>query len=81
MPDTVANNEQVRLIIIDILGVDADTAVPEATITDSLGGDVLDGVDITMAVEQAFSLRLTDDEVEACETVGDWQQLVERRLA
>jgi acyl carrier protein len=81
MPDTVANNEQIRQIITDILEADADTVVPEAVIEEELGGDVLDRVDITMSIEQAFALRLTDDEVEACSTVGDWQQLVERRLA
>jgi acyl carrier protein len=81
MTDTVANNEQVRQIIADHLCTDDGATTPEASLIDDLGADSLDAVEITLAVEQAFVIRVSDDEAETCLTVGDWQQIVERKLA
>lgn len=81
MTDTVANNEQVRQIIVDHLCVDADTVTPDASLIDDLGADSLDVVEVTLAVEDAFTVQITDDEAAGCSTVGEWQTLVEKKLA
>jgi acyl carrier protein len=81
MPDTTARAEQVREIIVDHLSVDAADATDTANLADDLGADSLDCVELTMAVEGAFNISVSDVEAEECLTVGDWQALVERKLA
>lgn len=81
MTEQVARAEQVREIIVDHLCVDADTVTPTANLIDDLGADSLDCVEVTMAIEEAFTIRVDDTEAEACKTVGDWQALVERKIA
>lgn len=44
-----------------------------------LGGD-LDDVELVQDIEQAFGIRLPDDELSRCRTVGDLFQLVAARL-
>lgn len=81
MSDQVARAEQVREIIRDHLCVDADTVTPTASLQGDLGADSLDWVEVTMAIEDAFKIKVPDDEANACTTVADWQALVERKLA
>lgn len=81
MTDQVARAEQVREIIVDHLSVDAADATDTANLADDLGADSLDCVEVTMAVEEAFAISVSDAEAEECKTVGDWQALVERKLA
>lgn len=81
MSDQVARAEQVREIIRDHLSVDAADATDTANLADDLGADSLDCVEVTMAVEEAFSIRIDDSEANDCKTVGDWQALVERKIA
>lgn len=41
-----------------------------------LGGDYLDTVEFLMSVESLFSVGITDDESEGCNTVGDVAELL-----
>ena len=81
MTDTVANNEQVRQIITEHLCVDADLVTPAATLAEDLGADSLDCVEVTLAIEDAFKVKISDVEAERCTTVGDWQAIVATKLA
>lgn len=81
MTDQVARAEQVREIIVDHLAVDAADATDTANLADDLGADSLDCAEVTMAVEEAFAISISDVEAEACKTVGDWQAIVERKIA
>ncbi len=61
--------------IIDILkestGVSTAQIIPEAHITDDLGADSLDTVEIVMRLEEAFDILIEDEESEKMFTVQD----------
>jgi len=63
--------DRIKKIIIDQLGVDEDQVTPDASITDDLGADSLDRVELVMAIEQEFNVEISDEEAEKIETVQD----------
>jgi acyl carrier protein len=67
----VATFDKVKKIIVEQLGVDEDEVTLEASITDDLGADSLDQVELVMAFETEFNIDIPDDEAEKIKTVGD----------
>ena len=57
--------------VVDQLGVDDDEVTTEATIQEDLGADSLDLVDLVMAVEEEFDVKIADEDLEGIKTVGD----------
>jgi acyl carrier protein len=68
MADTL---ERVKKIIVEQLGVEESEVTPEASITDDLGADSLDQVELVMAFETEFGIDIPDEEAEKIKTVGD----------
>ncbi|MCH5195072.1 MAG: acyl carrier protein [Oscillospiraceae bacterium] len=70
--------EKIRDIIADQLDVTDKNSITEASvITDDLGADSLDVVDLVMAIEDEFSVEIPEDQVENIKTVGDIVKYVE----
>jgi len=63
--------DKVKKIITEQLGVDEAEVTPEASITDDLGADSLDQVELVMAFETEFNIDIPDEEAEKIKTVGD----------
>jgi acyl carrier protein len=63
--------ERVKKIIIEQLGVEDNEVTPEASITEDLGADSLDQVELVMAFETEFGIDIPDEEAEKIKTVGD----------
>ncbi len=63
--------DKVKKIIVEQLGVDAEEVTPEASITEDLGADSLDQVELVMAFETEFSIDIPDEEAEKIKTVAD----------
>jgi acyl carrier protein len=63
--------DRVKKIIVEQLGVDESEVTPEASITDDLGADSLDQVELVMAFETEFNIDIPDEEAEKIKTVGD----------
>ncbi|MBV9102806.1 MAG: acyl carrier protein [Candidatus Eremiobacteraeota bacterium] len=63
--------EKVKKIIVEQLGVDESEVTPEASITEDLGADSLDQVELVMAFETEFNIDIPDEEAEKIKTVGD----------
>ena len=63
--------DKVKKIIVEQLGVDESEFTPEASITDDLGADSLDQVELVMAFETEFNIDIPDEEAEKIKTVGD----------
>ncbi|MGI6012744.1 MAG: acyl carrier protein [Oscillospiraceae bacterium] len=63
--------EQVRDIIVETLGVDAEQVTPEASLTDDLGADSLALAELMMAVEEASDITIADEALEDLKTVAD----------
>jgi len=69
--------DRVKKIIVEQLGVDEAEVTPEASITDDLGADSLDQVELVMAFESEFNIDIPDEEAEKIKTVGDAVKRVE----
>ena len=63
--------EKVRKIICDQLDVAEDDVTMESSITEDLGADSLDVVDLIMSLEEEFDAEIPDEEAENIKTVGD----------
>lgn len=70
--------EKVKDLIAEQLDVaDKDGITEASSITDDLGADSLDVVDLVMALEDEFSVEIPEDEVENIKTVGDIVKYIE----
>jgi acyl carrier protein len=63
--------ERVKKIIVEQLGVEDNEVTSEASITEDLGADSLDQVELVMAFETEFGIDIPDEEAEKIKTVGD----------
>lgn len=63
--------DKVKDIIVDQLDVDAADVTMDSSITEDLGADSLDVVDLVMSLEEEFDIEIPDDQVENIKTVGD----------
>lgn len=63
--------DKLKELVVDQLGVDDDEVTTEATIQEDLGADSLDLVDLVMAVEEEFDVKIADKDLEGIKTVGD----------
>ncbi|MGI8747036.1 MAG: acyl carrier protein [Deinococcus sp.] len=61
--------EQVKEVIVDKLGVDADKVVPDARFVEDLGADSLETVELIMGLEDKFSVSIADEDAEQIRTV------------
>lgn len=72
--------EKVKDLIADQLDVaDKDSITEGSSITDDLGADSLDVVDLVMALEDEFGIEIPEDEVENIKTVGDIIKYIEEK--
>ena len=63
--------EQVRDIIVETLGCDAEQVTMDASLADDLGADSLASVELVMALEEAAGVTIDDADVANPKTVGD----------
>lgn len=71
--------DKIREIIVEQLDVDEDKVTPDASITEDLGADSLDVVDLVMSIEESFDIEIPDEEVENIKTVGDIVKFIEAK--
>lgn len=70
MADIPQITEKVKEIIVKHLAVNADQVVPEARFIEDLNADSLDTVELVMAFEETFEMKIPDEVVENMVTVG-----------
>lgn len=63
--------EKIKRIIAEQLGVDEEDVKPEASFVNDLGADSLDLVELIMAMEEEFDIKIEDEEAEKIKTVQD----------
>ena len=69
--------EKVKSIVADQLDVEEEKVTAEASITEDLGADSLDVVDLVMYIEEEFDIEIPDEAVENIKTVGDIVSYIE----
>jgi len=71
--------DKIKDIIVEQLDVEEDAVTMEASITEDLGADSLDVVDLVMSIEESFDVEIPDEEVENIKTVGDIVKYIENK--
>lgn len=69
--------DKVKEIIVEELGVEAEEVTLEASLSDDLGADSLDAVELIMALEDAFEMKISDDAAQAFQTVKQIVEFIE----
>ena len=72
------NEERIKDIIVEQLGVNADQVTPEAKLMEDLGADSLDAVELVMALEEEFGIEVPDDEAEKLTSMGDIKAYIDK---
>ena len=62
--------ETLKSVIVEQLDVDPAQVKPEASFTDDLNADSLDLVELIMALEEKFNVKISDDDARTIRTVG-----------
>ncbi len=72
--------DKLQQIIVDELGVEASQVTLEADINDDLGADSLDAVELVMAIEDEFEIKVSDDIAQTFKTVQQIVEFIEGQL-
>ena len=65
-------------ILEEVAGVNPDDVAEEKSFTDDLDVDSLSMVEVVVAAEEKFDVKIPDDEVKNLKTVGDAVAFIER---
>jgi acyl carrier protein len=75
------SDEEIRQQIIEVISeefeLDPGQLIPTATLYDDLGLDSLDAVDMVVAMEKSFGVKLANEEaIKAVRTMADLSELI-----
>jgi acyl carrier protein len=68
-------------VLVDELGIASESITMDATFEEDLEVDSLGVVELLMALEDTFGVKIPDEEAEAISTVGEAVDLVMQKLA
>ena len=72
--------DQVKEIIVELLGVEPEKVVMEARFREDLGADSLDLVELVMEFEEKFGGEISDEDAQSIKTVQDAVRYIEERM-
>ena len=70
--------DKTKALVAQKLNLDESEITPEKSLTNDLGADSLDVVEVSMMLEREFNVKFTEDDTEKIQTVGDFYKLIER---
>ena len=68
-------------LIADVSGRDAEEITPEANFWEDLGIDSIKAIEITVAIEKKYTIRVKDEQVPQITTVAKAIEVVKEALA
>lgn len=71
--------DKVKEIIAEQLGLEAEEITADAKVKDDLGADSLDMVELVMELEEAFGLKIAEEEMQQILTVQDIANYIANR--
>jgi acyl carrier protein len=72
--------EEIKAIIVDLLGVDEEKVIPDARFREELEADSLDLVELIMAFEDKFGGEISDEDAQSITTVGEAVKYVDTHM-
>ncbi len=73
--------DEIKAIIVELLGVDEAKIKPEARFREDLEADSLDLVELIMAFEEKFGSEISDEDAQKIITVGDAVAFIDAQKA
>lgn len=73
--------QRLKKLLMDRCGVREEVIRPEASLQGDLGLDSLDAVELAIAIEDEFDLRILDEDMKKLATVADAVAIIQRLLA
>lgn len=67
-------------IVVKQLGVNPEEVKPDSSFVDDLGADSLDTVELVMALEEAFSAEISDEDAAKITTVQGAIDYIEQKI-
>jgi|TARA_B100002019_G_scaffold52987_1_gene45182 acyl carrier protein len=71
--------DQVKNIIVEELGAKEELVTMEARLSEDLGADSIDAVELIMKLEDTFDVSVSDEEAQAMTTVKDIVHYLEQK--
>ena len=71
---------EIKTIIVDLLGVEEGKVTPEARFREDLEADSLDLVELIMAFEEKFGGEISDEDAQKITTVGQAVDYIESNM-
>ena len=72
--------EKVKTIVVEQLGIGYGDVTPDASFVEDLGADSLDVVELVMALEEEFDLKISDEQAAKIATVRDAVEYITEEL-
>jgi acyl carrier protein len=73
-------HKRISAILIDKLGIHESEITPDASFVKDLGIDSLDYAELVMEFEQTFNIKISDDDAEKLQTIGQTVSYIEAKL-
>ena len=70
--------ERIKQMIIDELNVPEEKITLEARLSEDLGADSIDAVELIMNIEDEFDIQVSDEEAQNIKTVGDLVKYIDQ---
>jgi len=70
--------DKLKQILVAQLEIDESLVTPAASLTEDLGADSLDLLELTLAFESEFNVKISEEDEEHLETVQDVLDLLEK---
>ena len=72
--------DQIKRILEEITGTDPDDVHMDSKLTDDLGLDSLDAVEVAMAVEEEFDIEIDDEDLLELHSIQDIVDTIQEYL-
>jgi acyl carrier protein len=68
---------RIKEMIVEELSVEAEKVTLESRLSEDLGADSIDAVELIMNIEDEFNIQVSDEDAQNLKTVGDLVKYIE----